>query len=193
MKNPLRSIQIVFKIAKVLYTIGLVVVLILGAASVAGFLDMATGAGTFYIGGLKIPSPTEIFGADLNTSYFLLGYVFFNVIISAVLTFLTVKYINHELKDGTPFTFDGAKELFRLGVISIILLFIAFISSSVAADSWVGIGLAEVFDAAKSSNVISSIAEGIAMIILAFIFKYGAQLRADKEALEAERKTEDEE
>lgn len=81
-------------------------------------------------------------------------------------------YFAMEQKDGTPFTFEGAKAFRTLGIMNIVAPLIAMIVSSIIGaicGCWddirldIGLGL------------------GISMILLSFVFAYGAEIEQGKE------------
>lgn len=82
-------------------------------------------------------------------------------------------YFNNELNEGNPFTFTGAKELLRLGVLKIsvplVAVMIAEITSSIIAAI---IDCENNFSIESGENIIM----GIMLIIISFIFKYGAEI-----------------
>ncbi len=82
------------------------------------------------------------------------------------------KYFENELVDGTPFTHRGAKELLRLGIITLIVPIIA-VSLSYGITY-----LSEVEN--TLSNEIEAVT-GIWMIIFSVIFHYGADLEKERE------------
>ena len=97
----------------------------------------------------------------------------------AVVAFFAKNYFANVLSAGTPFTFTGAKECFRLGVTSII------VSLAVAIASAITVGIFEFFFRNTSAiNVDSSISlsTGLFFLFLSLIFKHGAELAAPKES-----------
>ncbi len=86
----------------------------------------------------------------------------------AVAMGFTHEYFKHELEDGTPFTYSGAKKLFRTGIINIAVPLGAFIVSSMISV------FVNTNESALSNEL--SITSGIAMILFSFVFKYGADV-----------------
>ena len=82
-------------------------------------------------------------------------------------------YFSNELEVGTPFTYDGAKELLRLGLIGLIL------PLCVSAISSIAFTVTKLFwPILEPDALIESPSIGIALIviIISFILKYGADL-----------------
>ena len=94
----------------------------------------------------------------------------------AVVARFAVKYFDHELEDGTPFTMRGAKELMRLGIIYIAVnLGVSIVAGAVfaiASKSW------ELPEKAEFQGM--SIGLGIIFIIVSLICRYGAELTEGK-------------
>lgn len=81
------------------------------------------------------------------------------------------RYFAREIADGTPFTFSGAKALFRLGIWTICLsvgtVAVAQITQSVAAKL--------LSDVEKLSLDIGSVGTGIAFLVCSLFCKAGAE------------------
>lgn len=92
-----------------------------------------------------------------------------------VVEILTLKYVNKEINDGTPFTFDGAKKLQILAICSIIVPIVAFIISEIIIMAY-GVSIT------NESSVINDSILGSGLILLAgsFAFKYGAEIQNKK-------------
>lgn len=83
----------------------------------------------------------------------------------------TNQYFKNELKAGTPFTHNGAKELLRAGIINLAVLMGAYSICAV------------ILAIAECESVLSieyDAAAGIMMILLSFVFHYGADLSEGK-------------
>lgn len=87
-------------------------------------------------------------------------------------------YFRHELTAGTPFTLSGAKELLRLGVLTICLplgtMILGQIISGVVAE-FIGCGEAFKLDGGDS------VALGVMFIVMSLLCQYGAELRENRE------------
>ena len=93
---------------------------------------------------------------------------------SSILCRFAEKYFANELKAGTPFTFDGAKELMRLGILAIV---IPLSAKALAAIVYAVLKLLlEGVEAPKDWYGIS-VGLGMMMIVTAVICRYGAELK----------------
>ena len=92
----------------------------------------------------------------------------------AVLAKIAERYFKRELADGTPFTFDGAQALMRLGICAIVIPIAAKIAAEIAA-----VVLEHALDGADTFEVGDpvSVGLGIMMIVAGLLCKHGAELR----------------
>lgn len=93
----------------------------------------------------------------------------------AIFAFLAKRYFGRVLSVGDPFTLDSAKEIFRLGIASIIIS----AAQAVSAEIILGIFLlispgAEAYDVDFSI----SLTTGLFFLFLSLLFKYGAELKS---------------
>lgn len=88
---------------------------------------------------------------------------------------LAFRYCKQEQMDGTPFTQGGAEQIKRLGIRTIVLPLVAVILSALFYG---------VFDVSRAAMAdggnLSSVSLGIALILASLIFRYGAELEAEK-------------
>lgn len=82
-------------------------------------------------------------------------------------------YFNNELNEGNPFTFTGAKELLRLGVLKISVPLVAAMIAEITSSI-----IAAIIDCKNNFSIDSgeNIIMGIMLIIISIIFKYGAEI-----------------
>lgn len=82
-------------------------------------------------------------------------------------------YFNNELNKGNPFTFSGAKELLRLGILKISVPLVAAMIAEIASSI-----IAAIIDCRNNFSIDSgdNIIIGIMLIIISIIFKYGAEI-----------------
>lgn len=97
----------------------------------------------------------------------------------AVFAFLAERYFANVLSAGTPFTLDGSKESFRLGIASIIIAVAVSLATAivVAICAWFSTELSK-FDV----NASISLSTGLFFMFLSLIFKHGAELQANAES-----------
>ncbi|MBO6000154.1 MAG: hypothetical protein J6P81_00035 [Spirochaetales bacterium] len=99
---------------------------------------------------------------------------------SILITKWHLNYFLMEQKEGTPFTEEGAKAFRTLGIVNIVIPFVAVIIASI---------LEAVFKSPHEVRPDASFGLGIAMILISYVFGYGAELEKKKGA--SEEKSED--
>lgn len=93
----------------------------------------------------------------------------------AVLCKFAENYFTRELATGTPFTFDGSKEMIRLGILTICIP----IATQIVASIIYGIfKLAQIDVAPVESNAFSSgsVGLGIMFIVSGLLCRHGAEV-----------------
>ncbi len=170
MSKTLSNILTVFKVAKVIAKIAYIFAIIGAVGGLVAFGALAV------FNMFNFLMPENLVGVEFNYSYYglyITGVV--SCIGSAILGFLMEKYFASVLNVGTPFTFDGAKEIFRLGIGSLIL---SAVSSLVAVISAGIINLLEGSIAVNFDlNISVSVVIGLFFMFLSVVFKYGAELQ----------------
>lgn len=174
MSKSLKTVQTICKVCKVLAEIAFVL-LIVGAV-----LMLACG---IFIGAGKMDSLLESGGLVLDDMLQLSGVtqeyvtaVFICMTIIIVAEAVVAKFINvyfkHELKAGTPFTFEGAKEMLRLGIITIAVPAGASLAATIVFGIMAaGSGLDRTF------NFEISLGMGLVFLALSPLLKHGTELR----------------
>ena len=173
MNKTLKTIQTFAKIGKVISTIIFVfsiigaVVTLIALSAIVGLKDVQLEGRTF----ADILSET---GVNFVTMIFSCAISILSCIASAVVSKFAEIYFTNELELGTPFTFDGAKELLRLGIIA------TAIPAGLSVISGIAFTITKLFyphlDGSATSFDTVSIGIGIMLIILAFFCKHGAEL-----------------
>ena len=120
--KTLNAIQKLSKIGKVLSKIMFIFCVIGFCGCIIGILSMALGAPTLKIGGVTLENilNTEA-EVTVSTVYAAMAAGMILCTGEAVLAKFAERYFKHELTDGTPFTLAGAKEMQRLGILTICL------------------------------------------------------------------------
>lgn len=178
--KTLNTIQTLSKIGKILSKIIYICCIIGVAGCVVGIVSLPfADSGIFKIGGVTIYGLiVNRAGIDLNSLYSLMTGAMIVCIGQAVTAKFGERYFSHELTAGTPFTIDGANELFRLGIITICAplgsMIMAQIISSIVAEL---IGCGEAFKLEGGDSV----ALGIMFIFMSLLCKYGAECRENTE------------
>lgn len=138
--KSLQTIQILSKIGKVLSKIAFVFSIIGAVGCAGGMASLPFGdSGIFKIGGVTIHGLIDNrAGIDIESLYPMMAGAMIVCIGEVVLAKFSEKYFAHELAAGTPFTADGAKEMLRLGILTICVplgaLILSRIVSGVIAD-----------------------------------------------------------
>lgn len=176
--KTLHSIQVFAKIFKVLYMIGFIGCLV-------GFIGCIIGLAANALGHqelIKIGGVT-VYGLIFDSTGLKTDAITIRIIVAMITLAIEMTickkgadYFKHELKAGTPFTFDGAKELFRFGILNIVL---ACVESVV-----LGIVIAvfeDVTDKAFTMDFNGGLSVGFGLVIILFslICKYGAEQAGD--------------
>ncbi len=165
----MKSLDIVQKISKVLHIL-----------SIIALVGVIVGAVSLIIGGsalLGVPyfddhNAIKLFVMEFGTKYITdLGI---NLIAESIFLFglaITLGYIRdyfkHELEDGTPFTHRGANELRKVGIFSLTIPIGALCLTSIVIS---------IAGAEKMITNEYEMTTGVAMILLSFVFHYGADL-----------------
>lgn len=166
MSKTLNTIQTIMKVARVLAKIMFVIAIVGAVGSVFG-LGALIGLGAENLHGIIQ------YEGSIEGVYSACAIAIVSCVAQIVLSRLAIKYFNNEIAAGTPFTFDGAKELFRLGVINIaVSLGASFLSALIVGILWV------YFPGTDAANVegYASIGTGLFMMFISSIFKYGAEV-----------------
>lgn len=177
--KTLSTIQTLSRIAKIISNIIFVCAIVGLCLSAAGILTLAFGFEAFKLGDITIRGllPEEASVSE-GMLYAFLVQTIIGCIAAIILTKFSIHYFKRELADGTPFTFDGAKELQRLGILGAVLPLAADMLSSV---------LCAVLERtipdvpAPATDVFGYVVIGVALIVMSCLCRYGAELQSEKE------------
>ncbi len=177
MENSLKTIQLLAKIGKVISMIVFV-------CSIIGIVGCVLGMGALIaVKDLEIQGKSLSFiirresGLSLTDVYFACTLGVMACIGESVVAKCAVKYFNNELAAGTPFTFEGAQEIKRLGILSIA------ITVSIAIVKELAYVIFQAFDKVDKEifeGTQVSVDMGVALLVMSLIFKYGAELKNKK-------------
>ncbi len=176
--KSLKTIQVLAKIGRIISKIIFILCIVGFCCIAAGIAAMVIGVGTVKIDGTTIHALIEEY-AELNVPSIIAGMSCAAVYCAAgaVNSKFAEVYFKNELKDGTPFTHRGAKELLRLGILNIAIPAVAAALCAgglfLANKLYPEIALKE-FDGGAYLGV------GIMMIVLSLFCRYGAELREGK-------------
>lgn len=173
--NTLKNIQTLAKIGKVSSNIIFVCCIVGFCGCIAGIISLAVGAEAFKLGGVTIHGMIENdAGMNLPTLYASMAVGLLFCAAEAVLSKFAEVYFRNELTDGDPFTLRGAKELLRLGILTIVIplgtVIVCSIGVVIADNMYPGIDK-------LSIGEFSSVGLGVMMIVLSLFCRYGAELK----------------
>lgn len=173
MSKSLKTVQTVCKVCKVLAEIAFVLFVVIVALMLAAAIFTGTGNFDALVSSGALILDDAIMYSGAAQEYVVAICVAIIIVFSAeavVAKFINV-YFKHELKAGTPFTFEGAKEMLRLGIIAIAVPSAASVISAiyltvVTADSgdW-------------NFSVKISLGMGLMFLALSPLLKHGTELR----------------
>ena len=177
--KSLKTVQVLFKIAKVISQIVFVCCVVGFCLCVVGIVSLALGAPVLKLGGVTIESfLADHTGLSNGTLYASLAAGAIVCIGMGVTAKFAVRYFKREQADGTPFTQDGAKELQRIGILSICLPLGAQILAQILHEILAAV-LPDV--GPLDMDFVGSVSLGIMLIVTAQICRYGADLATAKE------------
>ena len=176
--KTLKTIQALAKLGKILSKIIFVCCIVGFCGCIVGIVSLAIGAETFKQGGVTVHSMIENkAGMNLPTLYASMAVGLLFCASEAVLCKFAEIYFKNELADGNPFTLRGAKELMRLGILTVAIPLGTVIICSI------GVSIADnVYPAIDKLSIgeFSSVGLGIMMIVLSLFCRYGAELNEGK-------------
>ena len=174
MSKSLKTVQTICKVCKVLAEIAFVMFVVIVALMLVAAIFTGTGKMDALLssGGVVLDEMLQQTG--VTQDYMVAVFVCLTIIIAAeavVAKFINV-YFKHELKAGTPFTFEGAKEMLRLGIITIAVPGGASLAATIVFDIMAaGSGLDSEF------NFEISLGTGLMFLALSPLLKHGTELR----------------
>ncbi len=182
--KSLKTIQTLSIIGKVLSKIAFIFSVIGFCGCVVGIISLNFSNGSIIkIGGVTLHGfifddlGSNIKGVALKLSVWMIICTG-----EAVVAKFAEVYFKNELKAGTPFTLAGAKELMRLGILTLAIPTGCMIVGSIIEEI-----LAGIMNAEKAVNIDMyfdnevSIALGIMFIIGSLLCRYGAELKKGEE------------
>lgn len=173
--KTLKTIQTLSKVGKILCTIIFIFSLIGAIGCAVGIITLAVIPDGFKLGGVTIHGLIEK-SADVNlgTGYAAMGMGIVLCAGEAVLCKIAKRYFVNELEAGTPFTFEGAKELIRLGILTICIPLGTTILAALVYGIVNVIYLGDIGDV--NLNNFGSVALGVTFIIVGLLCRHGAEI-----------------
>ncbi len=185
MNRTLAILQKLYQIGKILCKIAFICSIVGGCLCAAGIFCLALGLETLKLGGVTFQSLIST-QAEMSVGTLYASMAALLIVLSgeAVLAKFAEHYFRRELADGTPFVEESAKELFRLGILTICIplgsLIVAEIFQAVLAHEFADIVPLHLDGA-------SSVALGAMFLVASLLCRYGAQLSAGQKEGERER------
>ena len=177
--KSLQTIQKLSKLAKVLCKIVFICSIVGASCCALGIITLALIPGDLVVGDVTFHAMVEKSAEmSIGTCYGSMAVAIILCAGEAVISKIAENYFKNELIAGTPFTFDGAKELIRLGIINICVSVGSAIIASIVYEVFkllfTGVEKLDLSNA-------TSIGLGITFIIVGVIFRYGAELNAQSQ------------
>lgn len=178
MSKTLSNILTVFKVARVIAKVVFILCIVGAAGCLLAFAALPV------VG-------TLLSREGINISHTYLGCIvgLIACVGEIVFAFLAERYFKNVLAAGTPFTFDGSKECFRLGITSIIISVATSIIAGFAAAICMILTLSE---AELDFDMSISLSTGLFFLFTSLIFKYGAEVKKAAEVAEASQNAQSE-
>lgn len=180
--KTLKALRVIAKIAEILSRIAFVCCIVVAASCLVGIVCLLVGAPILRVSGITIES---LLKTQANLSIGTLTAAMASVAIlsagSGVEAGFAAHYFKRAQADGTPFCLEGAKELFRLGILSIAIPFGSMILAQIV-QAVLTLGMQNIEP--LSLNFGSSISIGVLYLVMSLICRYGTELLAKKDAAE---------
>ena len=177
--KSLSTIQRLSKIGKVLSKIAFIFSVIGFCGCIAGLLSLSFGNGSLIkIGGVTLHGLiSSDYGYNIKSITAALSGWMVICAGEAVLAKFAEGYFKNELTAGTPFTLAGAKEMLRLGILTLAIPTGCAVMGNIVEG--IIVGFMKVEKAAAMELCFdneSSIALGIMFIVMSLLCRYGAEL-----------------
>lgn len=173
--STLHTLQKLAKLGKVLSKIVFIFALIGAIGCAAGIVSLALLPESVQLGSVTIKGLVDLTDEiHPETVIIALAGGVILCVGEAVLAKLAERYFKNELAAGTPFTFEGAEELKRLGIFAICIPIAAKVLAEIvcsAMQHW----MHTVRDIGTGDPI--SLGLGIMLIVAGLLCKYGAELR----------------
>ena len=180
MSKTLSAILTVFKVARIVAKVIFILCIIGGVGSLLGLISLPLAVGL----AAELTLVEE--GQVATAAYPACAVGLITCAGEAVFAFLAERYCKGVLAAGTPYTFDGARECFRLGIASLIVS--ASIPLAVGIFSGVILLLMGMAFPDLNVSISVSVSAGLFLMFLSLLFKHGAELQqasASEDAQEA--------
>lgn len=182
MSKSLKAVQVFFKIARVLALVLFIFSIIGAVGGLLGATMLFAFGRTSWDSALSNIVEVESLGSTYAEACFSCIIAVIACAGMAVVAKFAEVYFKNEIKVGTPFTYAGAKELLRLSIISMAVgIGTSLLIGLVMSICWV---LEP--DVTFSVEYSADLTTGLSMLLMSFVFKYGAEVREEKEQAQAQ-------
>lgn len=160
--SSLEKVQKVMRVLQILSRIAMIVVYVSAGITLIGSILIGFGIAS-------IPVVVDVVGLTKVQAVSILVAAAVVLVLNGILLTWTYTYFKEELKEGTPFTVEGATRLKLLGIKNIVL---AIVSSIIIETVYQFNNLVQWSDFDSSDGVML----GICLILISLVFRYGAEL-----------------
>lgn len=175
MSKNLKAIQILAKIAKIISKVTFIVSVVCGIICLV-YLSALLGVQELRVGGIDLTAwLTKGNDMSLEARYFACVSGAIVCIGQAVLCKFSYCYFKNELSAGTPFTNEGATEILRLGIMTLVIPCVVVVMQETVGNIWFP-GVAEIV-----TEDMAEMGYGIMFILCSVFFRYGAELENGKQ------------
>jgi len=175
MNNTQKTIQTLSQVGRILCRIVFICCIVGGVGCLLGIIGLAAIPEGFKIGGTTIHGLIEQSAEiSLGTCYASMTAGIILCAGEAVLAKIAEAYFTHELAAGTPFTFEGAAELKRLGICTICIPIGTHIVAAIVYGIF-KLAMDNVQSADLSAFDSGSIGLGIMFLIMGLLCRYGTE------------------
>mgnify|MGYP004667893927 CR=1 FL=1 len=181
--KSLNAIQKLFKIGKILSKIAFIMSVIGFCGCIVGIISLSFGnGGLIKIGGVTLHNLVNSdYGYNIKSITATLSGWLIVCAGEAVPAKFAELYFKNELKAGTPFTAEGAKEIKRLGILTLTIPVGCAVTGSIIEE--IIAGFLKIEKAAALDMYFDNepnIVLGVMFIITSLLCSYGAELIEDK-------------
>lgn len=173
MSQSLKNVQMLAKAGKIISKVVFILCLIGAIACLVGIIVMSS-VGSLVIDGKELSAIIkQESGYNITVLSFACTVGTIACLFECVVSKFAEVYFTHQLDAGTPFTYNGAKEIRRLGIICIAAPLCTLITAEIAR------AIFSIFTEIPKDIVANepvALDLGIAFIVASFVFKYGAEL-----------------
>ena len=184
--KSLNTLQKLARIGRVLSKIGFIAGVVGFCGCVAGLISLCfADGGLIQIGGITLHGLLNLSdgGSAGYAAARLSGWLIICAGQAALARFAEV-YFKNALSAGTPFTLSGAREIRRLGILTIVIPIVCEATAQIAANiiaELVHIEWASAVDSFVQSQ--SEVVLGVMFLIASVIFRYGAEMIRNPESI----------